>query len=272
MAWIDPRAEEYLRRRFTRADAYRFAPPGTPEATPPGWLDPSATRVRLKEAQEEEARAQAAAEELAFEAEVRDMRTLVGHLKSYMALRRAAQRSTSLWPQADRALERFNLAYTRYFGEDKAGFNPNQPRSPKGNPDGGRWIRDAGKEGADESLRSEDAALRRGGHHYVARQVYKNRNLSNETRKVFEDATTGTLADKTTNVFSKPHRNYNKAVHEVFDRFLEKSNITEEQMTPDHARQMLKDVVTSNDPRIRNFNLRIMMREIFRLPRFRGNE
>jgi hypothetical protein len=167
MAWIDPRAEEHLRRRFTRpdgqrylrADAYRFAPPGSPEAKRPGWLDPSATRVRLREAQEEEARARAAAEELAFEAEVRDMRTLVGHLKSYMALRRAAQRSTSLWPQADRALERFNLAYTRYFGEDKAGFNPNQSRAPKGDPDGGQWVRDAGRDG---SLVTKPAAMRRG--------------------------------------------------------------------------------------------------------------
>ena len=50
---------EHQRKRFTRPDAYRLAPPGTPEAKPPGWLDPSATRVRLKEAQEEEARRQA---------------------------------------------------------------------------------------------------------------------------------------------------------------------------------------------------------------------
>src|SRR4051812_42986168 len=30
---------------FGRADAYRFAAPGTPEAKSPGWLDPSAKRV-----------------------------------------------------------------------------------------------------------------------------------------------------------------------------------------------------------------------------------
>jgi hypothetical protein len=180
MAWIDPRAEEYLRRRFTRADAYRLAPPGSPEAKMPGWIDPSATRVRLKEAQEEEARARAAAEQEAFEREVQALR--VDHERVREAL----------------AEVKYELAWRRF----QQKYSPDQPRSPKGNPDGGRWIRDAGKEGANESLRSEDAALRRGGHHYVARQVYKNRNLSNETRKVFEDATTGTLADKTTNVFS----------------------------------------------------------------------
>ena len=70
MAWIDPRAEEYLRRRFTRADAYRLAPPGSPEAKMPGWIDPSATRVRLREAQEEEARARAAAEQEALERDI----------------------------------------------------------------------------------------------------------------------------------------------------------------------------------------------------------
>src|SRR5205085_8723286 len=104
-----------------------------------GWLDPSATRVRLKEAQEAEARQQEAAAQEEFEREVRDMRTLVDHLTSYGALRRAAQKSTSLWPQADRALERFNQAYARYFGEEKADFNPNQPRVPAGSPDGGQW-------------------------------------------------------------------------------------------------------------------------------------
>jgi len=151
-------------------------------------------------------------------------------------------------------------------------YSENQPRSPKGNPDGGQWIRDAGKAGASEPLLTEAAALRRAGHHYVARQVYKDRRLSGETRKVFEDATSGKLEDKRTNVFDSSHRAYNKAVNEQFDQFLTKNNITEEQMTPDQARQFLGEIVTSRDPRIRNFNMRIWMREIFRGGRFRGNE
>jgi hypothetical protein len=57
MSYVNPIWLAHQRKRFTRADAYRLAPPGSPEAKPPGWLDPSATRVRLKEAAEEEARA-----------------------------------------------------------------------------------------------------------------------------------------------------------------------------------------------------------------------
>jgi len=68
MSYVHPAWLEAQRKRFTRPDAYRFAPPGSPEAKPPGWLDPSATRVRLKEAQEEEARARAAAEQEAADA------------------------------------------------------------------------------------------------------------------------------------------------------------------------------------------------------------
>ncbi len=95
------------------------------------------------------------------------MRTLVDHLKSYLAWRRAAQRSAILWPHADSALTRFNLAYARYFGEDKGSFNPDQPRVPAGSPDGGQWTSggggDAGKDPGDRSdanLVSEPAAMR----------------------------------------------------------------------------------------------------------------
>ena len=57
MSYMHPAALAARRKYWTRHDAWRFAAPGTPEAKMPGWLDPSATRVRLKEAQEEEARA-----------------------------------------------------------------------------------------------------------------------------------------------------------------------------------------------------------------------
>jgi len=118
MAWIDPRAEEYLRRRFTRADAYRFAPPGTPEAKMPGWIDPSATRVRLKEAQEEEARARAAAEQEAFEREVLALRHDFAKLK---------------------------LEHELWLFDQK--YSPSQLRVPAGNPDGGQWTSGGGVSG-----------------------------------------------------------------------------------------------------------------------------
>lgn len=173
---------------------------------------------------------------------------------------------------------KFDLALRRIFRK----YSPDQPRVPKGNPDGGEWTRDAAR---DSSLFAKPAALRRqeqstefssarrGGHHYVARGAYKHRNLSKETRKVFEDATSGTLSDRSTNVFSSAHRKYNKAVNELFDDYLARNKLSEEQMTPDHARQLLKEVITSRDPRIYRFNTRIWMRQLFRGGgRFRGNE
>jgi len=53
MTYFHPAWLEHQRKRYLRADAYRFAAPGTPEAKMPGWLDPSAMRVRWKEAQDQ---------------------------------------------------------------------------------------------------------------------------------------------------------------------------------------------------------------------------
>ena len=81
MSHMHPAAIAARRKYWTRHDAYRFAPPGTPEAKMPGWLDPSATRVRLKEAQEEEARAQEAAAQEEFERDLLHLRWEVKKLK-----------------------------------------------------------------------------------------------------------------------------------------------------------------------------------------------
>lgn len=134
----------------------------------------------------------------------------------------------------------------------KYGYNPEQPRRPKGDPEGpGEWVRVASSDGA---FVTKPAAMRRGGHHYMPRQVYKDRRLPDDTRKVFEEATTGKLDDKRLNIFSRPHRNYNEAASELFDQFLAKKGITEEQMTPGDAQQLLGEVITSRDPRIQRFN------------------
>ncbi len=109
MSYVHPAWLEHQRKRFTRADAYRLAPPGSPEAKPPGWLDPSATRVRLKEAQEEEARARAAAEQEEFERELLQLRWEVKKLKLDHELWLLRSRNTAL----------------------------NQPRVPAGTPEAG---------------------------------------------------------------------------------------------------------------------------------------
>jgi len=126
MAYIHPAAVEHQRKRWTRPDAYRFAPPGTPEAKPPGYLHPWAAVARLEEAAEDEARESAVAEqdaERAWEAE-------------------CAERKF----RADIAWERFKLALVRreFALRSKAGFNPGQPRVPAGNPDSGQWTGEGG--------------------------------------------------------------------------------------------------------------------------------
>jgi hypothetical protein len=85
MSWIDPRYLEGRRKYWTRPDAYRFAPPGTPEAKMPGWLDPSATRVRLKEAQEEEARAQEEEAKGALAAEIAELQASHERVREMLA-------------------------------------------------------------------------------------------------------------------------------------------------------------------------------------------
>ena len=102
MTYVHPAWLEHQRKRFTRADAYRFAPPGSPEAKPPGWIDPSATRVRLKEAQEEEARARAAAEQEEFERELLQLRWEVKKLKLDHELWCLEQKYSPNQPRDDR--------------------------------------------------------------------------------------------------------------------------------------------------------------------------
>jgi hypothetical protein len=85
MAWFDPRAVAHRRKIFTRHDAWRWAPPGTPEAKMPGWADPSATRVRLKEAQEEEARAAFEVQVAALRASHERARELLAEVKYELA-------------------------------------------------------------------------------------------------------------------------------------------------------------------------------------------
>ncbi len=118
MSYADPIWLEGRRKYWTRPDAYRFAPPGTPEAKMPGWLDPWATRVRFREAQEEEARARAAAEQEEFERELLQLRWEVKKLK---------------------------LEHELWCFEQK--YSPTQPRVPAGNPDGGRWTSGGGVSG-----------------------------------------------------------------------------------------------------------------------------
>src|SRR4051812_30323333 len=88
MTYFHPAWLAHQKKRFTRADAYRFAAPGTPEAKMPGWLDPSMMRVRLKEAQEEEARRRGQAAQEEIERELLELRHELAKLNLEYELRR----------------------------------------------------------------------------------------------------------------------------------------------------------------------------------------
>jgi hypothetical protein len=67
---------------------------------------------------------------------------------------------------------------------------------------------------------------------------------------------------------------YNDAVGELMSRFMKEHDIKAEQMTPDHARAVLKAIAESDEPRIRIY--RSMLQLMGRLYRLRsgarGNE
>ena len=68
------------------------------------------------------------------------------------------------------------------------------------------------------------------------------------------------------NTWSKAHKEYNQAFEELVETYIEKNKITKEQMTPDHANEVLKQVRESKDPRIRDFNNTMrFIRRVYRL-------
>src|SRR5205085_12649918 len=127
MATIHPDAAEHHRKRWLRHDAYRFAPPGSPEADP-DLLHPWAAVARAEEAKADAERA----EQESLRADLEHLHRLVKDLRIDLALRRLRHK-----------------------------YSPDQPRVPAGNPDGGQWT-DAGGSGAGrpaDSGRSESVGL-----------------------------------------------------------------------------------------------------------------
>ena len=122
-----------------------------------------------------------------------------------------------------------------------------------------------------------------GGHHEVPRGVYEKWNLRSETEKVFKDATTGPIPPwegRTTpdgirigNRWTEAHREYNKAIKELSEDFFKRHNIRPQDMTPDQARTLSKEIRETPDPRIRVFNdMMRLLRRLFRAFPTRGME
>jgi len=153
----------------------------------------------------------------------------------------------------------------------KYGYNPDEPRVPAGNPDGGQWTKEDETGSSDDSGVISDVtpdntwmpgAQYAAGweHHFVPWGTFNKYELQPETRQVFIDATSGPLADTRANRWSPEHAAYNEAVDEAFISFLERNNIPldqTEQLTPAQADEFIDEVFYSRDPVIRNFNRRI---------------
>lgn len=120
MAWIDPRAEEHLRRRFTRPDGQRYLRHDAHRLDPPPAVQRKSYAARVIEEREAEAKRAALHRELkAFYAEHLELRGQLAEVK-------------------------YELAFQRIFRK----YNSDQPRVPKGDPDGGQWTKEGGGDGA----------------------------------------------------------------------------------------------------------------------------
>ena len=122
--WMRPDAERYV-----RPDAHRFMPPGTPQG-----LGADAVRYFWPEYKAQPARTRHDETEHAGDAAF--LRDLVARRDDLLRLRR------------ELAAINAELKFRRFLRLLKAGFNPSQPRVPRGNPGGGQWTSDGGTGGA----------------------------------------------------------------------------------------------------------------------------
>jgi len=105
------------------------------------------------------------------------------------------------------------------------------------------------------------------GHHYVPRAIFAKYKFPEETRKVFDAATTGQLPFHGWHRYDELHRVYSSAIDDLLKGFMAEHGIAEQQMTPDHARAVLRAVAESDEPRIRAY--RAMLQHMGRLYRLR---
>jgi hypothetical protein len=144
-------------------------------------------------------------------------------------------------------------------------YNPEQPRVSAGNPDGGQWTRGlAGSTEVDEGEttgENERTEVAADGHHFVPQALYRDQNLSPETRRVFDDAKTGPLRAGP-HYFDHAHRAYSAAVGERYSEFLRERGLRDGSgLTPIQARQFAESIQYSSDPRIRGYNEYLYRRE-----------
>jgi hypothetical protein len=195
MAWIDPRAVERQRQRWMRHDAHRYMRPDAHRGLRPDayrWMSAEELQTFYPEYYR------------SLQPKPRDRKFRAAPSVGLAAARDAADEqmrrelvSILHWAQSEFANLHRELALRR-----KA-YNPNQPRMPVGNPDGGQWTSE-GREfdrirlaqvGGTLTDAWGDRYYNPGGHHEFPKSIYRKWNLRPETRQVFERATTGTIPE-----------------------------------------------------------------------------
>jgi len=130
----------------------------------------------------------------------------------------------------------------------------------------GRWtakdpIRFGGADGnlyaycASDPVNSVDFTGLADGHHYVPKIVRGLSDLSAEAAKVFKKATTGPLYGPNWNQpgYNERHRQYDKAVEELWNDYIRKNKIDPSRMTAAQAEEFVKRVRGSKVSAIRCF-------------------
>jgi len=196
---------------------------------------------------------------------LREIHGEISELKEMLATRRRDRACREL--KYELAAQRFRMALIRYaYVSQKAGFRRDQPRWPTGTAEGGQWSGGAGTEPPSTERSVNPKSY---GHHLVPGELYRNESLQPETRRVFEQTTTGPL-DGDTHRYDKAHKEYNNAVKESFEKFkTDNGNIRSEDVTPEQARKFVDEIRASSDPRIRSYNMKIF-RQQFRYIMRRG--
>jgi hypothetical protein len=141
-------------------------------------------------------------------------------------------------------------------------YRPDQPRVPAGVAEGGQWT--GTLDPSSESGEVQDLSARAKGHHHIAKAVYEKLPLQPETKKVFSEATTGPLADPKSNYYDRAHRDYNDAVRQELNKFMNEKGVSPEQMTPDQAREFVIRILESRNPTIETLRNRMILRDAVR--------
>lgn len=122
-----------------------------------------------------------------------------------------------------------------------------------------RWLEEAGLVGHEYA---DSILFALFGHHFVPRSLFRRWGVPEAARQVLNSATSGRLPWGV-HVFDRAHRAYNEAVEELAERHFRAERINPARMTEEQARELLRRVNRSTDPRIRDYS-RMIRREAAR--------